>query len=163
MSGFGLRLLGALCLSLGGFFTGREALLRARSRLRLACGLAADLRGMAEEIEAFCRPLPELLERLRDRPFFELLWAGFGSEPFPRLWRKAAASLELPPALQETLCAPAEALGRYDAARQAAELRLCAERLDRRAAEMERELSSRQRLLPGLGAALGALLGVVLL
>ena len=157
------RLLGAALLTAGGAFFGWSRVAARKRRLALLRALSAGLGQMEEELRALQTPLPDLFARLGDRPFFSLLHLGFGSGSVEALWRRAALALELSDEEREALCAPAPFVGRYDAARQAGALALCRSRLDALADRLEAELNGSARSFCGLGAALGAMLAVLLL
>ena len=78
------------------------------------------------------------------------------------LWTRAADTLELEEQERKALSSLGAVVGRYDAQRQAAEIALVRARLDRAAERYERELAGRAKSYAGLGACLGAMLGVLL-
>lgn len=157
-----LRLMGAVLLTAAGWLLGRrgtDALRRRAARLR---AISVSLGVMADELTALNTPLPMIFERLRGRPFFGLLAAGFGGEPLQKLWRRAAEAQGLDAKDTEALSSLGAVVGRYDAQRQAAEIALVRRSLDDSAAEAEREISGRAKSYAGLGAACGAILAVIL-
>ena len=157
-----LRLLGGGLLVLAGALFGWErcaVLRRRRDCLRSLCTALGQAEG---ELTSLCTPLPELFARLDDCPMFRLVSAAFGTEPLDRLWRRAAAEMPISREEQETLASLGGVLGRCDAERQAGEIRLVRQRLTEYAAAVEREIALRGRRFPGLGAAAGAILAVML-
>lgn len=156
------RLLGAVLLSAAGALLGHSRLAAMRRRTALLREIGEGLGRMADELRVLLTPLPEIFERLRDRPFFCLLYAGWGLEPADALWRRAADAQELTARERETLASLAAVIGRYDAPRQAAEIGLRRAELTAAAERLEAEIAARGRNYTGLGAALGAILAVVL-
>ena len=156
------RLLGAVLLSMAGALLGHNRLAAQRRRAALLREISEGLGRMADELRVLLAPLPEIFERLRDRPFFCLLHAGWGLEPTDALWRRAAGAQELTAQEREALASLAAVVGRYDAPRQAAEIALKRAELTAAAERLEAEIASRGRNYTGLGAALGAILAVVL-
>ena len=156
------RMLGGALLVLSGMLLG----LRGAGELRMeACALrrlSAALGMLSGELTTRQTPLPDVFQKLRSEKFFALLDAGFGLEPTERLWRRAAEALELESGCAAALADLGAVIGRYDAARQAVEISAVRTRLEERADAVERELASRGRRLPGLGAALGAMAAVLL-
>ncbi len=157
-----LRLLGGGLLVLSGALFGYGGTSALRERARALRALSAALGLLESELILRRTPLPEIFERLRGERFFALFAAGFGAEPTERLWRRAAAALELDDAATRARAGLGAVIGRYDAARQAAEIAAVRARLTEQAAEAERELAARGRRLPGLGAALGAMAAILL-
>lgn len=162
MTAAGLKLLGALLLAAAGGLLGWQRCAEKRAEARLLRGLAADLGVMAAELTARQALLPQIFDRLRSRPFFALLHAGFGTEPMDALWRRAAAALPLPEDDRTALAELAGAVGRYDAPRQAAEIEALRLRFAADAAELESFVAARGRSFAGLGASLGAMAAVLL-
>ena len=162
MTAAGLRLTGAVLLTAAGWLLGRRSMDTLRRRAALLRSISVSLGVMADELTALSTPLPLIFERLRDRPFFELLSAGFGGEPLPELWRRAAEAQGLGAKDAEALASLGAVAGRYDAPRQAAEISLVRRALDGSAAAIERELTGRAKSYAGLGAACGAILAVIL-
>lgn len=162
MTALTLRLLGAALLTGLGGAVGGAAVRSLRRRAELLRELSAGLGLMAEELTLLRTPLPDIFDLLGDRPFFCLLRAGFGAEPTAALWRRAAEALDIKQADREALASLAPVVGRYDAARQAAEISLVRARLDRSAQALEADLSGRARTYTGLGLSLGAMLAVIL-
>ena len=158
----GLKIAGALLLTVAGALLGGTRTAELRRRLALLRELSTGLGLMADELTALRTPLPGILTRLRDRPFFMLVSCGFGGEPFPRLWARAAETLDLAPTDREALASLGAVLGRYDAATQTAELTLVRRRLDRSASALEAELAGRANTFAALGASAGAILAVIL-
>lgn len=162
MTALTLRLLGAGLLALAGGLLGYEKkaeLKRRRASLRQLC---VALGRMESELVTLQTPLPQLLARLEDCPFFLLVSAGFGGEPLERLWRRAAEVQPIPAADRQTLGELGAVIGRYDAQRQAAEIALTRRQLSEHGAALEREIAERGRHFAGLGAALGAMLAAIL-
>ena len=162
MTALTIRLLGAGLLALAGGLLGYEKtaeLKRRQTCLRQLCGA---LGRMESELVALQTPLPQLLARLEECPFFLLVSAGFGGEPLERLWRRAAEVQPLPAADRQLLGELGSVIGRCDAQRQAAEIALTRQQLRERSAALEREMAERGRHFTGLGAALGAMLAAVL-
>lgn len=162
MTAAGLKLLGGLLLAAAGGLLGWQQCAEKHRTARLLRALAADLGVMAAELTVRRALLPQIFERLRDRPFFELLSAAFGTEPMDALWARAARSLPLPEGDREALASLSAAVGRYDAARQAAEIEAVRLRLAADAEELERFVAARGRSFAGLGASLGAMAAVIL-
>lgn len=155
-------MLGALLLAAAGGLLGWEQCAEKRRTARLLRALAADLGVMAAELVSRQALLPQIFDRLRERPFFRLLHAGFGTEPMDTLWTRAAESMPLPEGDREALASLAAAVGRYDAPRQAAELEAVRLRLSADAEALERDVAARGRSFAGLGASLGAMAAVIL-
>lgn len=162
MTATAVKLLGAALLTAAGALLGWERTGALRRRLALLRELSAGLGVMADELTALQTPLPRILERLRNRPFFALVHAGFGGEPFAELWTRAARAPDLAPADREALASLGAVLGRYDADRQAAEIMLIRRRLDQSATVLEAELAGRAKNFAALGASFGAILAVIL-
>lgn len=162
MTATAVKLLGAALLTAAGALLGWERTGALRRRLALLRELSAGLGVMADELTALQTPLPRILERLRNRPFFALVHAGFGGEPFAELWTRAARAPDLAPADREALASLGAVLGRYDADRQAAEIMLTRRRLDQSATVLEAELAGRAKNFTALGASFGAILAVIL-
>ncbi len=156
------RLTGAALLTLAGAGLGWSCLECKKQHLALLRALDTGLGLMAEELCALHTPLPQLFSSLGDRPFFDLLSAGFGSGPVEALWCRAAEAMPLSSEEQLILKSVAPVIGRYDAQRQAAALSLACRRLRARADEAASELKGRARSFPGLGAALGAMAAALL-
>ena len=157
-----LKLAGAVLLTAAGWLLGWRRTDALRRRAALLRAVSVSLGVMADELTALSTPLPLIFERLRDRPFFNLLCAGFGGEPLPELWRRAAEAQGFDEKDAGTLAALGAVVGRYDAPRQAAEIALVRRSLDGSAAALERELTGRAGSYAGLGAACGAILAVML-
>lgn len=157
-----LRLLGCALLIAAGTGLGWGRLREMQRRLDCLRDLSAGLGRLAAELETLRSPLPELLGHLSDLPFFRLVAAGFGAEPFRTLWQRASETLPLAPEERRALAAPGAVLGRCDAGRACAELSLARRTLTERADALEREISTRGRRFAGLGAALGAIAAAVL-
>lgn len=162
MTALALRLLGSGLLIAAGTLLGWGRLREMQERLCCLRDLAAGLGRLGAELETLQSPLPELLGHLADRPFFRLVAAGFGGEPFPQLWARAAETLPLTAEERQTLTAPGAVLGRCDAELACAELSLARRDLTARADALEREIAQRGRRFAGLGAALGAIVAAVL-
>lgn len=162
MTALGVRLAGAVLLTAAGWLLGRRGMDALRRRAALLRAVSVSLGVMADELAALNTPLPLIFERLRDRPFFALLSAGFGGEPLPKLWRRAAGAIGLDAKDAETLASLGAVVGRYDASRQAAEITLVRRALEGSACALERELNGRAGSYAGLGAACGAILAVIL-
>lgn len=162
MTALTLRLLGAGLLALAGGLLGYEK--KAELKRRRAClrQLCSALGRMESELVTLQTPLPQLLARLEDCPFFLLVSAGFGGEPLERLWRRAAEVQPLSPADRQLLGELGALIGRCDAQRQGAELALVRRQLQEHGEALEREIADRGRHFAGLGAALGAMLAAIL-
>ena len=156
------RLLGGVLLIAAGALFGCDRVHTLKRRLALLRALDAGFGIFADELTALRAPLPRIFARERDRPFFDLLYAGFGAEPTERLWRRAAETLELDDADRSALASLADVVGRYEAERQAAEIGRVRRRLLNSAAALEAELQGRARTFVGLGASFGAILAVLL-
>ena len=162
MSGMEARWLGVALLALAGALAGVEKQAQLRRKLKCLEELCAALGRMAGELRELQTPMPQLLARLERCRFFLLVSAGFGGEPLEQLWRRAAQLQPIPEADRETLGELGGVIGRCDAPRQAAEIEQTRRRLAESAAALEQELRQRGRHYPGLGAALGAMLAVIL-
>ena len=162
MSGTELRLIGGALLAGAGTLLGHEKKSALLGQQRCLEQLCRALGRMESELLALQTPMPELLAKLSDCPFFLLISAGFGGEPLEQLWRRAAQAQPIPERDRETLGALGAVAGRYDAARQAAEIGLARQRLAESAAALAVEVSGRGRRFAGLGAALGAMLAAIL-
>jgi len=158
----GLKLLGGVLLVLAGALLGRRALAEQRARLRRLHALAAALGRLRTELLETRAPLPEILDRLRAEPLLDLAAAGFGAEPTETLWRRAAAAQPVPEEARAALASLGAVLGRCSAERQAEELSRVRRALEEQAALAEETLRTRTRQYPGLGAAAGAVLAVLL-
>ena len=156
------RLLGGALLVAAGALFGCGRACALKRRLALLRELDAGLGLLAEELTALRAPLPQIFARERDRPFFSLLYAGFGMEPTERLWRRAAEALDIGEADRAAIASLADVAGRYEAERQAAEIGRVRRRLETSAAALETELQGRARTFVGLGASFGAILAVLL-
>ena len=157
-----LRLLGGALLVAAGALLGWERFSELRRRLACLRTLSAGLGRMEAELATLQSPLRELLDHQRELPFFRLVAAGFGGEPFQSLWRRAAETLPLSREERDDLIAPGTVLGHCDAQRACAELALARANLRTRADALEREIASRGRHLAPLGAALGAIVAAML-
>lgn len=158
-----VKLLGAALLTGAGALLGWNRTRDLRRRLALLRELSGGLGLLSDELTALRTPLPSILEALRDRPFFELLRASFGTAPLPELWTRAAHTLELDRADRETLAALGAVVGRYDAEQQAAEIAAVRRRLDERGLALEAEIAGRAKNYTALGASFGAIAAVMLL
>ena len=157
-----LKIFGACLLTLGGMLLGCGGVSTLRGELKRLRGLSSALGIMEGELAVLASPLPDVFAKLRAEPFFAMLSAGFGTVPTEQLWRRAAAALDLDGQCSAALADLGTVIGRYDAARQAGEIAAVRQRLDARAAALECEISERWRRLPGLGAAIGAMVAVLL-
>ena len=157
-----IRLFGGALLALAGGLLGFERNAALRRQQRCLEQLCSALGRMETELTELCTPLPGLLEKLEDCRFFLLVSAGFGGEPLESLWRRAAEAQPIPPRDRETLGRLGTVVGRYEAGRQAGEIALARRRLSESAAELAREIRERGKHFAGLGAALGAMLAVIL-
>lgn len=157
-----MRLLGGGLLALAGALLGHEKKAELRAQQRSLEQLCAALGRMENELTALQTPMPQLFARLEDCRFFLLLSAGFGGEPLEKLWTRAARAQPIPEKDRETLGTLGAVVGRYEDQRQAAEIALVRQRLGESAAALEREIRQRGRHFAGLGAALGAMLAVLL-
>jgi len=157
-----LRLAGSGLLIAAGALLGWGREREMQRRLQCLRAVCDGLGRLAAELETLQSPLPAALGRLSDLPFFRLVAAGFGTEPFAKLWQRAAETLPLSQEERRALAAPGAVLGRCDAARGSAELSLTRRELTERADALEREIAARGRRFAGLGAALGAIVAAVL-
>ena len=157
-----IRLLGGGLLALSGALLGYEKKTELRKQQSCLEQLCAGLGRMESELAELQTPMPQLLAHLEDCKFFLLVSAGFGGEPLERLWQRAAECQPIPPKDRETLGRLGGVVGRYDAVRQTAEIALARKNLEESAAALERELRERGKHFAGLGAALGAMLAVIL-
>lgn len=157
-----IRLLGGVLLALAGALLGHGKKTELLRQKRCLEQLSSALSRMENELAELQTPMPQLLAHLEDCRFFLLVSAGFGGEPLERLWQRAADCQPIPQKDRETLGRLGSVVGRYDAARQTAEITLARKELSESAAALERELTERGRHFAGLGAALGAMLAVIL-
>ena len=162
MTAVALRLLGGGLLVLAGAMLGLERLARQRRRLACLRELDCALGRLAGELETLQSPLEDAFARLGACPMFRLVSAGFGGEPLEPLWTRAAAAQPLDGEEIAALASLGAVLGRCPAARQAAEIALVRRRLRDAADALEREIAARSRRFPLLGAALGAIVAVML-
>lgn len=158
-----LRLCGALLVTAAGGLGGHAIYAARKRRVSLLRELAAGLGRLADELELTAAPLDEIFERLRERPFFDQLSKDFDGATLARSWRRAAMAQPLDTGSKTALSGLAETVGRCGAGRQVKELELVRRRLDEAASALERDLAIQGRTLTGLGAALGALLTLILL
>ena len=162
MTALALRLAGSGLLIAAGALLGWGREREMQRRLQCLRALCDGLGRLSAELETLQSPLPAALGHLADLPFFRLAAAGVGTEPFARLWQRAAETLPISDAERRALCAPGAVLGRCDAARGSAELALARKELTARADALEREIAGRGRRFAALGAALGAIAAAVL-
>ena len=162
MSAAALKMLGSALLALAGALLGGRMLDAQRELRRALLSLSDALGRLSGELTERQTPLPEAFAMLTDEPFFALLSASFGTEPTEALWRRAAQSLPLPEECRTALASLGGVAGRYGAAQQAAEIARVRRVLTERAAALQSEIDARSRRLPGLGAAVGAMLAVLL-
>ena len=162
MTAVTLRVMGACLLALAGALLGHERKDELRCRQRCLEQLSAALGRMECELVELCTPAPRLFEKLKDCPFFLLVSVGFGGEPLERLWCRAAEVQPIPERDRQTLKELGATVGKYDAQRQAGEIALARRKLDESAAAIGREISERGRHYTSLGAAMGAILAVIL-
>ena len=78
--------MGALLLTAAGALLGWDRAQEWKRRGALLRSLSASLGQMAEELTLLQTPRPRVFEKLRDKPFFRLLHAGFGGEELEKLW-----------------------------------------------------------------------------
>ena len=164
-----VMLAGAALMLLGGAAAGLGLRRAQTERVRLLEELCAALAVMKSEIASLQTPLPELFSRLshegppRLREFFAANAALAAEGRLSEGWTASAAALPAGERAYAALARLGLSLGRYDALRQCAELDTARESIAA-AAETERtRLERRGRLLPGLGACLGAMLAILLL
>ena len=124
--------------------------------------LRTQVRSLRELSTALGFMQNELFEKQRSCLFFRLLTAGFGTEATETLWRRAAMSLDLPAEAAVALSGLGCVIGRYDAARQAAEIEIVRSQLSDSADRLSEEIAARGKSFTGLGAAAGAMLAVIL-
>lgn len=162
----------AICaglLVLTGALLGMKRTWALKRRLSLLRDLDAALGLLHGEIATLCTPLPQAFRDLAERGpaaaagFFALLAAKDADAPLAAVWDRGLELLELDGRERQVLQPLGRVLGRYDAARQAAELELTREALSACARELEEEVKGRGRTYPGLGASLGAMLATLLL
>ena len=163
MNLLGLRLLGALLVTAAGGFGGHAVYKARRRRAWLLWELAAGLGRLADELELRAAPLGELFEHLRDRPFFAQLSTEFDGVSLAMTWNSAAMALPLDMESKTALAGLGELIGRCGAERQVKEIELVRRRLEEDASVLKRDLAGQGRTLTGLGAALGALITLLLL
>lgn len=162
MNALELRLLGGLLLAAAGAILGHGKKAELRRQQRCLEKICTALGRMANELVDLQTPMPQLLEKLEDCGFFLLVSAGFGGEPLETLWRRAAQAQPIPEKDREMLAALGAVAGRYDGKRQAEEISLVRQCLAESASALEREIGLRGRRYTALGAALGAMLAVIL-
>ena len=162
MSALGLKLLGGALLALSGALLGAGALRERREQETALRRLAAALGRLRTELLETRAPLPELFAQLRAEPFFALLSAGFGTAPVESLWRRAAMAQPIPEEARAALAALGAVVGRCEAPRQAEELERTRRALLEQSAALRGEIAGRAAHFPGLGAAAGAILAVLL-
>lgn len=163
------RLLGAALLVLTGLISGWRVCEAGRVRARHLAELNAALGTMADELRMLSRPMGEIFSGLSCRgapelrDFFARLAAETGQRPLSELWQEGLNSLPLEDGARQSLSELGAVLGRYDAQSQAAAIALARSRLEELLREQRRENTRRTRLLPGLGACLGAMAAVILM
>ena len=158
-----LRLCGALLVTAAGGLGGHAVFAARKKRAALLRELSAGLGLLADELELTAAPLDEVFERLRERPFFDQLSKDFDGASLARSWRRAAMAQSVDVESINALAGLGEIVGRCGAERQVKELELVRRRLDEAASALERDLAIQGRTLTGLGAALGALLTLIIL
>lgn len=157
-----LKLFGGGFLVLAGVLFGHCRLSALRARERTLRELSSALGFMQNELTLLQTPLPQIFEKQRSCLFFRLLTAGFGTEATETLWRRAAMSLDLPAEAAAALSGLGCVIGRYDAARQVAEIEIVRSQLSDSADRLSEEIAARGKSFTGLGAAAGAMLAVIL-
>jgi len=158
-----MRLVGGGLLTLAGALFGWEKNAQMRETLRCLRTLGRALGRLQAELTALQTPLPQLFSALgAECALFAMVSARFGTQPVETLWCAAVKTLPLGRNDAQALEALGAVLGRYDAARQAAETALVRDRLCVSADALEREIQERGRRFAGLGAALGAMAAVLL-
>ena len=163
------RLTGAVLVLLGGAAAGLVQNRAQAGRVRLLEELDAALGIMISEISTLQTPLPELFSRLsREGP---PLLRGFFAEnavlaargTLSDEWKDAVGRLAAGTEAESALLRLGLSLGRYDAVSQASALEMARVQISG-AADRERVRLERQgRLLPGLGACLGAMAAILLI
>lgn len=163
MTALTLRLVGGGLLTLAGALLGWEKNAEMRRTLHCLRGICLALGRLQAELTALLPPLPQLFSALgTDCALFAMVSARFGTEPLELLWREAVKALPLGADDARVLEGLGRVLGRYDAPRQASEAALVRDRLAASADALEREIHERGRRFAGLGAALGAMVAVLL-
>ena len=169
-----MRLLGALLILSAAVGIGLHFMSLSRSRLRALEDFDAALCLMRGELSLRNSPLPEVLEKLSQdsagqaRLFFMTLSDSLpllGTCPFSRLWETTLQKScpVLPETARRELIRLGNSLGRYDLERQLSELAAVQQRLEQIALQAAREYAQIRKLGPGLGAASGLLLAILLL
>ena len=158
-----IRFLGCGLLALAGALLGYGKHTELRRQKQCLEQLCVALGRMESELTALRTPMPQILARLENCRFFLLVSAGFGAEPLERLWSRAAQAQPIPVQDRNTLGELSNVIGRYDAQRQAGEIALVRQRLTESAKRIQQEMQQRSSRYAGLGAALGAMLAVLLL
>lgn len=158
-----IRFLGGGLLALAGALAGYEKHAELRRQRQCLEQLCAALGRMESELNALRTPMPQLLAKLEDCRFFLLISAGFGAEPLERLWMRASEAQPIPKQDRKLLSTLGGVIGRYDAECQAGEIAMVRQRLAESAERIRQEMQQRSRRYAGLGAALGAMLAVLLL
>ena len=169
-----MRLFGALLILSAAVGTGLCLSDHSRRRLRALEDFSAALALIAGELSLRNSPLPELLEKAsvestgQAKAFFTALnntLSLLGEYPFSRLWERALneSCPVLPQKAQYELKQLGNSLGRYDLDRQLSDLASAGQRLEQMAMQAAGEYAQLRKLGPGLGAASGLLLAILLL
>ena len=157
-----VRLLGGGLLVLAGLLLGLRALGEKKAAAGRLRDLSSALGRLRTELLETRAPLPEVFGRLGEEPFFAFLSARFGTERTETLWREAASSQPIPEEARAALASLAAVIGKCEAARQAEEIERVRAQLSQQCAALERDIAARAKQYPGLGAAAGAILAVML-
>ena len=163
------KLLGAVCVLLGGAWAWRAQLSAARRRRDTLAGITAGLGQMAEEIRLTRRPMLPLLEGLQKdcggavSAFFGSVGEGLRRrEPLADAWRRACECLELPIDGGETLAALGASLG-GDEEQACKALTLVIYTLEKDAGERAAERRAEDRRAAALCFSASALLVILLI
>ena len=163
------KLLGAVCVLLGGALARWVQLSAARRRRDTLVGLAAGLEQMAEEIRMARTPMPSLLDCLArsrrgpERTFFRLgaETLAHGAE-LPEAWQRAVDILDLPSQALVVL----EELGqnlRGDEEKVCKALSLAASRLEKQLADWDERQPEAEKRTTALWFSASALLVILLI
>ena len=163
------KLLGAVCVLLGGVWAWRAQLSAARRRRDTLAGLTAGLGQMAEEIRMARTPMPALLaclgrsRRGPERAFFHRAAEELrrGTE-LPQAWQRAVETLDLPPRTLAVL----EELGqdlRGDEEKICKAISLAGKRLEKQLAEWDERRAETEKRTTALWFSASALLVILLI
>ena len=163
------KLLGAVCVLLGGAWAWRAQLSAARRRRDTLAGITAGLGQMAEEIRMARTPMPALLaclgrsRRGPERDFFrrtaEALRQGV---ELPQAWHQAVDMLDLPPQALAVLEELGQAL-RGDEEKVCKAISLAIKQLEKQLAEWDERRPEAEKQTTALWFSASALLVILLI